>query len=182
MIIYASVIERFERFAVKGEREDDCWKWSGAKDSRDGCGKLHVDRNGYPWKAYRVSWLLHFGPIPKGIEVCHVCDNRECSNPKHLFLGTHAENMADAGRKGRVGLTAGLMNNTGERNPAAKINASTVRQVRLMLSKGASQAAVARQFGLTPTHVSRIALRKLWAHISDHDSPDYLRRAAGALE
>ncbi len=85
------------RLAVFGG--SDCIIWLGAKTKR---GYGHLSFAGNPVLAHRLMWILEFGSIRKGLEVCHTCDNPPCVNPKHLWLGTHSENMKDAFRKGRV--------------------------------------------------------------------------------
>ena len=57
-----------------------------------------VRRHGY---AHRQAWVQNFGPIPKGMYVCHTCDVRNCINPEHLFLGTQSDNIRDMATKGR---------------------------------------------------------------------------------
>lgn len=89
-----------------------CWSWTRA-----------VHTSGYGWlrwrgterKAHRVAWELINGPIAgadeyHGVCVLHKCDNRKCINPEHLFLGTHAANMADMVSKGRASRKFGSAN------------------------------------------------------------------------
>lgn len=87
-----------ERFWQKVKKSDSCWEWQGANVPK-GYGIIGKDgRNQY---AHRVSWELHTGVIPKGLLVCHHCDNPKCVRPDHLFVGTHQDNLRDMSRKGR---------------------------------------------------------------------------------
>lgn len=86
-------------FWARFDRSGECWNWQGALNSQ-GRGNL---RFGGRWiQAHRLVWQLLRGPVPAGLQVNHTCDNGRCGRLDHLWLGTQAENMADAARKGRM--------------------------------------------------------------------------------
>ena len=87
------------RFWANVQKTNGCWEWTGGKHA-PGYGRLFVATK--EMRAHRFSWLIHNGRIPDGLFVCHKCDNPNCVNPEHLFLGTHQDNMDDMVAKGRV--------------------------------------------------------------------------------
>jgi hypothetical protein len=152
----ATIRDRFEHYVVKG---DGCWSWSGSTD-QNGYGKLNV--HGIPALAHRLSWTFHCGPIPDGQQVLHKCDNPICSNPDHLFIGDHQDNMTDMWMKGRANPKIHL----GVEHGMAKLTEDQVYKIRE--SSGASRI-IAAELGISGRQVRDIRNRKSWSHLPERN-------------
>lgn len=85
-----------KRFWDKVIKADGCWDWSGWKNI-DGYGMFRFA--GKDVSASRVSFYLANDVWP--VVACHTCDNPSCTNPKHIFNGSYADNLNDCVSKGR---------------------------------------------------------------------------------
>lgn len=96
---HATVQEWFWNRMDNSGGDDACWVWAGRKGKRN-YGRL-VWR-GVTMQAHRLAAILGHGepPTPQHLS-CHSCDNEPCCNPRHLWWGTHQENMDDMHAKGR---------------------------------------------------------------------------------
>jgi DNA-binding XRE family transcriptional regulator len=150
--------------------QDGCWLWTGALDER---GRGRVWRNGKIMIHHRAVWEILIGEIPQGALLCHHCDNPQCANPSHLYVGTDQSNVNDMMQRGRhwtmknremaraVGRRTGSQNNwaTGTDNPKAKLTPEQVCAIRSSREKTKDLAA---QYGVNRTTIQRIRAGKQW--------------------
>ncbi len=71
-----------------------CWNWHGAKTS-SGYGSIGHD--GRIWSTHRLAYELLISPIPRGLQIDHLCRNRLCCDPRHLEPVTLQENRRRQG-------------------------------------------------------------------------------------
>jgi hypothetical protein len=148
------LVRKAARFWSKVQfSHEGCWLWNASTNARGygqfGCGGAA----GGMVFAHRQAYIFAVGSIPREICVLHHCDNPICVRPDHLFLGTRADNMQDASRKGRLNGNPVLF---GEAHPRTKISSVQVEELRALRKSGETYKALAHRFGLGKTQVRRI--------------------------
>lgn len=84
-----------------------CRIWHGKID-KDGYGRINIrpkrsKRKPKSYKAHRVSLAEAKGvPVYRLNHCAHLCDNRPCIEPEHLWSTTNYQNVRDRVRKGRT--------------------------------------------------------------------------------
>lgn len=141
---------------VEVKSPDECWLWLGSK-SGGGYGQFFL--NGSKTGAHRASYILHYGPIPDGLDVLHTCDVPLCVNPAHLRLGTHTDNMHDMTAKGRA---VALF---GEAVPTSKLTDERVLEIFELRKQGLTCREIGKYVQVSGVMVSLILRRKFWKHI-----------------
>ena len=129
--------------------DSNCFEVTSHK--RDSTGSTRILRDGKDQRFYRVVWEECFGFIPPGMCVLHKCDNRNCINPEHLFLGTQADNIHDMVSKDR-----------GAKAVHAKLTAAKVREARRRWKKGEGTVALSKRFGVTPGTMCPALYGRTW--------------------
>lgn len=142
---------RFERMT---DRSGDCWIWKG-KELAWGHGRARMEIAGRRVCVYRAAYTHFVGPIPPDLYVLHRCDQELCVRPDHLFVGTAADNYADAKSKGR--------HSHGERHGMAKLTAEDVRRIRVSYLRPRTLGMI---FGVHPKHIGHIRRRRVWRHLA----------------
>ncbi len=164
------IVNRFFKYVDTDGRKNNnmskCWRWKACKNY--GYGQLSI--NGGKVKAHRFSYE-YYHPMTKplsetGFCVCHKCDNPECCNPAHLFVGTHLENNRDKKAKGRC------YRPTGEKHPLAKLTENQVMTIaHRYKNEKITQIQLAREYNISTVQIYRIVKGLRWSYLQLAPSP-----------
>jgi len=144
--------------------QSGCWEWKG-KFRDNGYGVFTVFKKKIQ-SCHRASWLIHNGEIPKGLYVCHKCDNKKCCNPDHLYLGTALQNTKDA-------IERGLFPNgpnkkkgkVGSKNIKAKLNENDVLDIKKLIVNNEKTRDIAERYNVSKSTILSIRKGKTWTHL-----------------
>lgn len=158
---YESLVVRFWK-SVDVCGVDECWVWTKSLTVRGGYGQLMW------WdgtkrilvKAHRLSYELHFGPVPEGLMVCHRCGNQKCCNPHHLYAGTSAQTRADAEAHGTALHPPHVC---GESCGKSKITDAIALSIK---NSTETLSVLGDRYGLTKSAVSNIKRGITWKHLN----------------
>lgn len=129
----------------------ECWLWD-QKSRR--YGNFSIGKTNH--LAHRISYIIHYGPIPDDLIVRHTCDVGRCVNPCHLVTGTQLDNRLDCVERGRTarGTEHGLNVLTPEL--IAEIRRAKARDPYV------TGRRLALDFGVSETSMSRVLRHETW--------------------
>lgn len=142
----------------------------------DKCGPTmpHMDSCCWQWKAagntYGIFWYKSKNCLSHRVSyyfatqnwpdmVLHICDNKKCVNPHHLYAGNASQNAVDASNRGLL--------LRGEANNRTKLKYSDVITIKQELKKGVSMLSLAKKYGVSHQAVRNIVLGKAWTYVTE---------------
>lgn len=127
---------------VPGDRgySTPCWIWQRTKiqpNPKGGAGGYGKTRyKGKEYLAHRLYYELANGPIPAGMQLDHLCKQRDCVNPAHLEPVTPLENTRRSG--------------------ATKLSTDQAEEIERLAQSGLSSYKIAPMFGVSRQTVDLI--------------------------
>jgi hypothetical protein len=135
-----------------------CWEWV-ASIGTHGYGQLSV--NGKPVTTHTFSWKIHNGEIEGSKFVLHRCNNKSCVNPRHLYLGTHGDNVRDR--------TADGGDPQGERNGMSRLTKTQILEAKrkyIPYHRTRGIRALARELGVNHSYLGEVIRGRRWKHLA----------------
>lgn len=155
---------------IRSDRADSGRTWPGRvlhpAPNRKGYLQLVLcrDRVQKTLKVHALVAAAFLGPCPPGFTVNHKFGNKLDNRPEKLEYLSNLDNFLHAKRLGLM--EAGYDKQRGEKCYAAKLTNEQVQKIRDLYATGLhSQTALAHEFGISQTQVSRVIRRKKWSHV-----------------
>lgn len=138
--------------------DDECWNWLKGTNGK-GYGLFWFKRK-QPLLAHRVAYEITSDKRIGDFVVCHACDNPSCCNPKHLFIGTQADNIHDAMLKGRLHGGRPKILGRPTKIDTTALGMKIAKEIRSLYAQGLSMTDIAKQTNRSISSVSRIVRNK----------------------
>lgn len=145
-----------------------------------GYGRVAIGSPQQEFKAHRIAFeLTHGSGSTTGQLVLHHCDRPACVEPTHLYVGDHADNMADRRDRGRAPAPPEGFVRRGEDHRSAKLTPAQVTEIRRRYDQGGRarglQRRLAEEFGVRHEAIFFIVHpehpQATWTHLPWPDPP-----------
>jgi len=143
--------KQVRNFWSKVKKTRKHWFWIGSKDGK-GYGKVNLYDSSF--LVSRVMYFLYTGVDPNSLCVLHHCDIPSCCNPKHLFLGTIADNNKDMHNK--------MRHQHGENHSMTHL---TERNILTIRASNETTIELAKRYNVTRHAIGLIQRGLRWPHI-----------------
>lgn len=132
-----------------------CKAWQGSK-TKAGYGQVKTGkyRGTTAHRAALIDFLGIERDAVKNADACHLCSNRICVNPKHIYFGTRRENQFCQ--------IAPANFEKGSDRWNARLSEKQVLKICVLLDEGVTQEKIAEMFSITRMYVSQINKGDAW--------------------
>lgn len=161
--------EKWLAEARHGKSDTECWIVQPCPS-----GARRTCRfNGAEEYVYRIAWVLENGGIPSGKFICHHCDNPNCANIRHLYIGDSKSNVSDMMSRGRGAGAAALGDKNvsaqnkgaehwnrekrGSKSHLSKLTDEQAREIRARRLHGEKLKVLSAEFGVVQSVIVAIA-------------------------
>ena len=112
------------------------------KGEKTRLGYIRAEIKGKRILAHRLAYEAFYGPIPKNLEIDHLCHNKSCVNVNHLEAVTHQVNS--------------------QRRKNAKLDLQKVQEIRNFLNLSLKYQEIADKYHVSKQMVFKIKHNKAW--------------------
>lgn len=129
-----------------------------------------IDKDGYPMVSLKLTGK-HYGrrsshvalalvgvEVPAGAQVNHHCDNRQCVNTEHLFIGSQGDNVRDMVAKGRHAF--------GEQHTISKLTDDAVMDIRENCRQRGEPKMFAKKYNVSISAIYAVRCAQNWSHMN----------------
>lgn len=153
--VWRVAARRWDRW-TKTTRVIPCSRRRAENATANGYLQVRTMINGvrYHALAHRLVWRHANGVIPVGMTINHKNGMKSDNRLENLELATDSQQQIHANQV--LGTGAGA-NQTGERNPFAKLTDHQVLEIRAARRRGEKLVTIAKRYGVTFQHISVVA-------------------------
>lgn len=162
-------------YQQKRVTDSGCWEWT--KCITGGYGRVSIFGRRILVHRYSLEVYLN-RPIPRHLEVRHMCHNPICYNPEHLQEGTHYQNMRDMVESNRQSkgekLSARLkgikhVKAAGAENSNSKLTEEQVLEILAHKGIPRCREYLAKVYNVSIRQIERIQNGKSWTHLGNNN-------------